>query len=562
MHMRYLLAVMVLLALAQRGWRAIRSSSAVVGSNARRHASCLLVLPLIALGACQVAPRATGPDVSSTVGAAVQATVQAQQVDRTPAPKNTNGGSSTTTTGTPAPTVAVDEAFTSAPEGWPNTTQGPARYANGIYQLTPKVSGQFVAINAPLAGPVRDVSVSGRFHKAGGPAGGGYGLIVNDQHPDLRDGVNQGGRFVVLEVGDEGTVGVWQREQDRWVDLLVWTANPAVHTGTASNDLTVRAHGKQLTFVVNGAQVAQVTTELADGRVGVFVGGDGNQIVLERFAVQSPASGIAGASWPPQPTPTPSSTELLARLDTVWSRGDWPQAFTLLDQLERVDPSALDFQDKRYAAHMAAGQRWLALGNKDGAIREFSIADGIDSNRGDAKAALRALMPSLTPTPAPSITGQADPLWLDRAVALIRGYDRRYGTVLATALGRTRIVVLHERGAWAAFVPRLRTITLDPVLETEEPEAVATVLAHEAQHAADMYLNGFLPTEAACYSYEISAFHIQAAMWQSLQGTAGTTNPRTKLERELNQILALARRDPARLLSDIRGGYEDQCSLT
>ena len=94
--------------------------------------------------------------------------------------------------------------------------------------------------------------------------------------------------------------------------------------------------------------------------------------------------------------------------------------------------------------------------------------------------------------------GEADPLWLDHALDLIRGYDRQHGTVLATALARTRIVVLHQRRAWAAFVPRLRTTTLDPVLQTEAPEAVATVLAHEAQHAADMYLNGFLPTEAAC----------------------------------------------------------------
>jgi hypothetical protein len=49
----------------------------------------------------------------------------------------------------------------------------------------------------------------------------------------------------------------------------------------------VRVQGQQLTFLVNGSQVAQVTTNLAAGRVGVFVGGDGNQVALERFTVES-----------------------------------------------------------------------------------------------------------------------------------------------------------------------------------------------------------------------------------------------------------------------------------
>jgi hypothetical protein len=403
MLMRYLSARVILLARAQEGWRAMRSLHLLPSFNARRRASSLLVLPLIALTACQaVAPTPVAPaaprvaaDVSGTVTAAVQATVQAA------VPITKNGPSSVAPAGTPSPSVAVDEAFTNMPQGWPNTPDGPARYADGSYHLAPRELGRFVAVNAPLANSLKEVTVSGRFHKTSGPGGGGYGLIVHDQGPDLHNGANQNGRFVVLEVGDDGKVGAWQREQDRWVDLLPWTPNPAVHTGTATNDLLVRAEGKNLTFVVNGTRVARLTTELSEGRVGVFVGGDGNHVVLDRFAMRSPIAGTDGPSWPPLPTPTPSAAELLGHLDSTWSRGDWPQTFTLLDQLERTDPTALDFQDKRYAAHMAAGQELLAKGNKDSALVHFIQADAIDRSRSEAKAALVALTPTPTPVPTP-----------------------------------------------------------------------------------------------------------------------------------------------------------------
>ena len=248
--------------------------------------------------------------------------------------------------------------------------------------------------------------------RQGGPSGGGYGLVVADQGPDPHDGVNQGGRFVALEAGDQGLIGAWQREEDRWIDLQPWTPSAAVHEGSAVNELMVRVQGQQLTFLVNGTQVAQVTTKLAAGRVGVFVGGDGNQVALERFTVQSAGSAspissrspatatpraTATARPPPTPiaTPTPVVDALLGQLDAAWAQGDWPKALSLLDRIEQLAPSALDFQDKRYAAHVAAGQDLLAKGSTTAAVGELTKAEGIDPDRSEARAALVAL----TPTP-------------------------------------------------------------------------------------------------------------------------------------------------------------------
>jgi hypothetical protein len=183
----------------------------------------------------------------------------------------------------------MDDDFTGAKPDWRSDRNSTAWLAEGSYSLFAREPGRFVAMRAPLPEPLRDVLVSGTFRKTGGPDGGGYGLIVRAQGAEPLDGVSQTGRYYVLEAGDLGQTGVWRREGSEWVDLLPWTPSPAVRPGTATNILTVEAVGERLTFSVNGAQVTSLTdSAVADGAVGVFVGGDGNQVALERFVVQTP----------------------------------------------------------------------------------------------------------------------------------------------------------------------------------------------------------------------------------------------------------------------------------
>ena len=121
--------------------------------------------------------------------------------------------------------------------------------------------------------------------------------MVDDEGAEVHNGLNQGGRFIVLEVGDEGKIGAWQRADDHWVEIMPWTSNSAAHEDEAPNDLMVRLDGRSVSFLVNDSQVAQFATDLPGGRVGVFVGGDDNQVVLEHFTL-SPTSPSA------QPTVT------------------------------------------------------------------------------------------------------------------------------------------------------------------------------------------------------------------------------------------------------------------
>jgi hypothetical protein len=186
----------------------------------------------------------------------------------------------------------VDETFSDNRRGWPNEPQATTWLEGGGYRLSAREPGRFVAVTAPGLAPVRNGVVSATFRKIGGPPVGGYGIIVRDQGPSPRDGLNQGGRYYAFEVGNRGEgaeAGVWLREEDRWVDVLPWTRTTAVQTGEAANELTVAALGQQLSFLVNGVTVWTLTDPvLSDGTVGIIVSGDLNDVRLERFVVQLP----------------------------------------------------------------------------------------------------------------------------------------------------------------------------------------------------------------------------------------------------------------------------------
>jgi len=188
-----------------------------------------------------------------------------------------------------APYRAVfEERFADNRRSWPDDPQSTAWLADGAYRLFARQPGRFVAIGAPLAETLSDVIVTATFRTVGGPPGG-YGLIVRDQGSGPRDGISQEGRFYVLEAGDRGEAGVWRREMDRWVDLLPWTRSEAVRPGGEANELTVAAVGRRLTFLVNGTQVtSREDPALQAGGVGVFVGGDFNEVTLDRLVVQVP----------------------------------------------------------------------------------------------------------------------------------------------------------------------------------------------------------------------------------------------------------------------------------
>jgi hypothetical protein len=188
----------------------------------------------------------------------------------------------------PEPRLLLDQRFVDKQPGWPDDQQSTAWFENGVYRLAPRAAGRHVAVGAPIPGVFRDVQASATFHKVGGPPGGGYGLILRDQGPGPRDGRDQGGRYYVLEIGDRGEVGIFRRDVDHWTDLVPFTPSPAVKPGGESNSLTARAIGSRLSLLVNGAPVADfVDTTLTEGSLGIYVAGDGNDVVLEQVRFEA-----------------------------------------------------------------------------------------------------------------------------------------------------------------------------------------------------------------------------------------------------------------------------------
>jgi Domain of unknown function (DUF4388) len=183
----------------------------------------------------------------------------------------------------------IDLRFASGPKpGWLDNPPY-ATWSDGAYRFQARQATHFVAVSAPVDRPLSDVEVSATFRKTGGPPGGGYGLVIRDQSPDPLNGINQDASFYVMETGDLGDIGVWRRDGDHWVDLVPWVHSASVRVGGSPNDLTVRAIGDQLTFIVNDTEVASVQDNtLEAGGVGVFVGGDYNEVALDWFVVQLP----------------------------------------------------------------------------------------------------------------------------------------------------------------------------------------------------------------------------------------------------------------------------------
>jgi hypothetical protein len=101
--------------------------------------------------------------------------------------------------------------------------------------------------------------------QAAGPDDNEYGVLVRmkDTSHFYCFSVSGDGYYQVSKFGDEGR----QAMSDDWA------ASDAIHTGTATNRLEVICQGAQMTFLVNGVQLAQVEdADYRRGDIGLYAG--------------------------------------------------------------------------------------------------------------------------------------------------------------------------------------------------------------------------------------------------------------------------------------------------
>jgi len=247
-------------------------------------------LPSVGGVGVQIAPpfppaAVATPDVGRAVGAPAAGTKPESVGTQAP-----GTATSTVQSATSAPLrTLLDERFIEAPHGWPHDPGATAWFSGGTYRLFVRGPEPGVVIDAPVEEMLDDVLVTATFRKASGPVSGGYGVIVRNIATSAEDGARTMGRYFLFQADDRGEVGIWRRDEQRWVDLVPWTPSTAVRPGDGANELTVRAMGPRLTFLVNGTQVAEVEDPAPSrGRVGIFAGGLQNEVIVERVSIQLP----------------------------------------------------------------------------------------------------------------------------------------------------------------------------------------------------------------------------------------------------------------------------------
>ena len=133
--------------------------------------------------------------------------------------------------------------------------------ADGRYNILVKVSGYPNTWVSPDLGQVfdnfrLDVDVTA----VSGTDDHGQGVIFRKT-----DGIG----FYTFEVRPLGTFALWKDVGPIHTIIQDWTTSSAIHTGKATNHLTVIADGSHLTFYVNGTKVLEETdNSILAGAVG------------------------------------------------------------------------------------------------------------------------------------------------------------------------------------------------------------------------------------------------------------------------------------------------------
>lgn len=244
-----------------------------------------------ATGPAQTEPRPTATPLPLSLATAEPTAPVRAALPPTQAPQATVGRPAAPT---PIPAVAavgkalLDVRLAAGPQDRWVDDPPYANWSDGAYRLVARDATRFVAVDVPIDQDVSDAVVSATFRKTGGPPGGGYGLILRESGGP-RDGQNQEFEAYVFETGDVGEYGVWRREGDHWFDMVPWTRSTTIRSGGSPNELVVRAVGDQLSFIVNGVELANLQDDtLQSGSIGLFVGGDNNEVALDRFTVSAP----------------------------------------------------------------------------------------------------------------------------------------------------------------------------------------------------------------------------------------------------------------------------------
>ncbi len=172
---------------------------------------------------------------------------------------------------TDLPSLTVDD-FSEQKWGKGTFSYGDISYQDGEYRMKAKENSYLV-----MYAPSNDYSTENTRTKVtvtdveGGAVSTGFGLIVHGQKTatsQLED------YALLIFTGAQPQYEIIKHKAGVQTTVVPWTKSNAIHTGTSSNELEVRARGSELSFYINGQYVNRITdNEIRKGVAGFYTSG-------------------------------------------------------------------------------------------------------------------------------------------------------------------------------------------------------------------------------------------------------------------------------------------------
>jgi len=155
--------------------------------------------------------------------------------------------------------------FSNPASGWQAESDSSAEvgYSDGGMRILVKVANSLAWASAGRA--LSDLYLTVEATQIAGPDDNEYGVMVRMQDPQ---------HFYRFSISGDGYYLVSKYDGQEWKPLGTdWTPSDAIHPGAATNLLGVVCQGAQLTFLVNGVQLAQVEDKsYTRGDIGLYAG--------------------------------------------------------------------------------------------------------------------------------------------------------------------------------------------------------------------------------------------------------------------------------------------------
>jgi hypothetical protein len=155
--------------------------------------------------------------------------------------------------------------FSNPASGWRAESDSSAEvgYSDGGMRILVKVPNSLAWASAGRA--LSDLYLTVEATQIAGPDDNEYGVMARMQDPQ---------HFYRFSISGDGYYLVSKYDGQEWKPLGTdWTPSDAIHPGAATNLLGVVCQGAQLTFLVNGVQLAQVEDKsYSRGDIGLYAG--------------------------------------------------------------------------------------------------------------------------------------------------------------------------------------------------------------------------------------------------------------------------------------------------